>query len=52
MIDSSSAGSDATYQMTIRDIVTLVDNEAATAYAKYICSINIHTRRLAAVAGL
>lgn len=52
MIDSSSAGSDATYQMIIRDIVTRVDNESATAYAKYICSINLHTRRLGAVAGL
>lgn len=52
MIDSSSVGADATYQMTIRDIVTRVDNESATAYAKYLCSINLHTRRLAAVAGL
>jgi hypothetical protein len=52
MIDSSSAASGATLQMTIRDIVTRVDNEEATAYAKYICSINIHTRRLGAVAGL
>lgn len=52
MIDSSTAGADATYQMTIRDIVTRVDNESATAYAKYICSINLHTRRLAAVAGI
>lgn len=52
LLDSSSAGADATYQMIIRDIVTRVDNESATAYAKYICSINLHTRRLGAVAGL
>lgn len=52
MIDSSTVAADATYQMTIRDIVTRVDNEEATAYAKYICSINLHTRRLAAVAGI
>lgn len=53
MIDSSAVGGDATYQMTIRDIVTRVDNEAGgAAYAKYLCSINLHTRRLAAVAGL
>ena len=52
MIDSSTAASGATLQMIVRDIVTRVDNESATAYAKYICSINIHTRRLGAVAGL
>lgn len=52
MIDSSTVASDATYQMTIRDIVTRVDNAEATAYAKYLCTINSHTRRLGAVAGL
>jgi hypothetical protein len=52
MIDSSTVGADATFQMIIRDIVTRVDNESATAYAKYLCSINLHTRRLGAVAGL
>lgn len=52
MIDSNTAAGDATYQMTIRDIVTRVDNEEATAYAKYICSINLHTRRLGALVGL
>ena len=52
MIDSSSAASGATLQLTIRDIVSRVDNESATAYCKYICSINLHTRRLGAVAGL
>lgn len=52
MIDSSTVASGATLQMIIRDIVTRIDNESATAYAKYICSINIHTRRLGAVAGL
>jgi hypothetical protein len=38
--------------MTVRDIVTRIDNEEATAYAKYLCTINIHTRRLGAVAGI
>jgi hypothetical protein len=52
LVDSSTVASDATCQLTIRDIVTRVDNEEATAYAKYICSINLHTRRLAAVAGI
>lgn len=52
MIDSSTAASGATLQMTIRDVVSRADNEEATAYAKYICSINIHTRRIGAVAGL
>ncbi|MEY2759929.1 MAG: hypothetical protein RIR33_3707 [Pseudomonadota bacterium] len=52
MIDSSTVAADATYQLTIRDIVTRVDNEEATAYAKYLCSINLHTRRLGAVAGI
>jgi hypothetical protein len=52
MIDSNTAAGDATYQMTIRDIVTRIDNEEATAYAKYLCTINLHTRRLGAVAGL
>ena len=53
MIDSSTATADATYQMTIRDIVTRVDNEAGgTSYAKFLCSINLHTNRLAAVAGI
>jgi hypothetical protein len=52
MIDSSGIAADATFQMTVRDIVTRVDNEEATAYAKYLCTINLHTRRLAAVAGI
>lgn len=52
MIDSSGVAADATFQLTVRDIVTRVDNESATAYAKYICSINLHTRRLGAVAGI
>lgn len=53
MIDSSTVTSGATLQMIIRDIVTRVDNDAGgTAYAKYICSINLHTNRLAAVAGI
>ncbi len=52
MLDSNTAAGDATYQMTIRNIVTRVDNESATAYAKYICSINLHTNRLGAVAGI
>ena len=52
MIDSSTAASDATYQMTIRNIVTRVDNEAGgTSYAKYLCSINLHQQRLGALAG-
>jgi hypothetical protein len=52
MIDSSGISADATFQMTVRDIVTRVDNEEATAYAKYLCTINLHTRRLGAVAGI
>lgn len=53
MIDSSTVASGATLQMIIRDIVTRVDNEAGgTSYAKYLCSINLHTNRLGAVAGI
>lgn len=52
MIDSSTVATGATLQMTIRDIVTRVDNESATAYAKYICSINLHTNGLSPLAGI
>lgn len=52
MIDSSTVATGATLQMTIRDIVTRVDNESATAYAKYICSINLSTNGLSPLAGI
>lgn len=52
MLDSNTVGSDATYQMIIRDIVTRLDNASATAYAKYLCTINLHTKRLGALAGI
>lgn len=52
LLDSSSAASGATLQCIIRGMVERDDNEPATAYAKYLVSINIHTNRLAAVAGL
>jgi len=52
LLDSDSVGSDATYQLTVRSLVQRPDNEAATAYAKYLVSINLHTNRLGALAGL
>lgn len=52
LLDSSSVGSDATKQLTIRGLIEREDNEAATSYAKYLVSINLHTNRLGAVAGL
>ncbi len=52
MIDSSTVATGATLQMTIRNIVTRVDNESATAYAKYICSINLSTNGLSPLAGI
>jgi hypothetical protein len=52
MLDSSSAGADATYQLRIQELVQREDNEAATAYAKFLVMINLHTNRLGAVAGL
>lgn len=52
MLNEDSLGGDATYQMTIRGLVEREDNEPAAAYGKYLCTINLHTNRLAAVAGL
>jgi len=53
MIDSSTVATGATLQMTIRDIVTRVDNDAGgTAYAKFICSINLSTNGLSPLAGI
>ena len=52
MIDSSTVATGATLQMTIRNIVTRVDNEEATAYAKFICSINLSTNGLSPLAGI
>jgi len=52
MLDSNTVASDATYQVTIRGLMERDDNEPATDYAKYLVSINIHTNRLAAVAGI
>lgn len=51
-LNEDSLGADATYQMTIRGLVEREDNEPAVAYGRYLCSINLHTNRLAAVAGL
>lgn len=53
VLDSSSAGADATYQLTIQGFADRVDNEYPTTdYAKLLVSINLHTERLGAVAGL
>lgn len=52
LLDSSTAAADATYQVTIRNLVPRIGNEAATAYAKYLVSINLHTNRYGAVAGI
>lgn len=52
LLDSTSAASDATYQLTIREAVDRVDNEAAADYCKWLVTINLHTNRLAAVAGV
>lgn len=52
MLDSTSAAADATFQLTIRNAPDRVDNEAAANYAKWLVSINLHTNRLAAVAGI
>lgn len=51
-LDSSSAAADATFQLTIRSFVDRVDNTAASDDAKLLVTINLHTNRLAAVAGL
>lgn len=52
LLDSTSAAADATFQLTIRSAVDRPDNTAATDYAKYLVSINIHTNRPSAVAGI
>lgn len=51
-LDSTSAAADATFQMTIRNAIDRPDNEAAADYAKYLVTINLHTNRPSAVAGL
>lgn len=51
-LDSSSAGADATYQVTIRNAIDRIDNTAASTNAKYLVTINLHTNRPSAVAGL
>jgi hypothetical protein len=52
MINSDTVTSGATLQMIIRDHVPRVGNEEATIYAKYWCTINLHTKRLGALAGI
>ncbi len=52
MLDSTSAASGATLQTTIRGFSDRVDNTAASDFAKVLVSINIHTNRPAAVAGV
>jgi len=52
MLDSTSAAADATFQLTIRGFTDRIDNEAVSNYAKLLVSINIHTNRYGAVAGL
>lgn len=52
MLDSTSAGADATYQLRILGVPRRVDNEFPANYAKLLVMINLHTERPAAVAGL
>lgn len=53
LLDSSTVAADATFQVTVRSFVDRPDNDVAVdAFAKALVSINIHTNRLAAVAGL
>lgn len=50
--DSSAVAGDATFQLTVRGFTDRADNEAAADYAKALVSINLHTNRVGAVAGL
>ena len=53
MLDSSTVAADATFQLTLRSFVDRPDNDVATeANANALVSINLHTSRFAAVAGL
>lgn len=52
LLDSTSAGSDATYQLRIVGAPKRLDNEFPANYAKLFVIINLHTERRAAVAGL
>ena len=52
LLDSTSAGSDATFQVRILDAVHRSDNEFPANYAKLLVLINLHTERRSAVAGL
>jgi hypothetical protein len=52
MLDSSSVAADATFQLTVRNAIDRADNVTPDTYAKFLVSINIHTNRPAAVAGL
>lgn len=51
-LDSSTAAADATYQLTIHGWADRADNAEASTNSKLLVSINLHTERLAAVAGL
>jgi len=52
VLDSTSAGADATYQLTIQGAESRADNTFPGNYATLLVSINLHTERLGAVAGL
>jgi hypothetical protein len=53
MLDSSTVASDATFQVVVRGFSDRPENDVATdTYAKALVSINIHTSRYGAVAGI
>jgi hypothetical protein len=53
MLDSSTVAADATFQLIVRGFVDRVENDAVTdSFAKALVSINLHTNRYGAVAGL
>jgi hypothetical protein len=51
-LDSDGAAADATFQLTIKGVADREDNDFPLANAKLLVTINIHTNRLGAVAGL
>lgn len=52
LLDSSTVLSDASYQVRIHSPAQRADNEVPAAYGKWLVTINLHTERLAPVAGL
>ncbi len=52
MLDSSTVAADVTFQLTVRRAIDRADNVTPDTNAKFLVSINLHTNRYGAVAGI